>query len=137
MSGFISFKTLPYRVLVVEDEVLTRTSLFQILDSYFDEVHFAEDGHTGLEMYYRVKPDIIFSDIVMPTMNGIEMLQQIRLNNDHDPIIVIFSAFDTTIDEAELEEIRVFRTMLKPFNMKSLEKLISDIKEYKSSGNSL
>lgn len=125
---------MPYKVLVVEDEVLTRTSLSQILDSYFSEVHYAEDGHTGLEMYYRVKPDIIFTDIVMPTMNGIEMLRQIRVNDDHNPLIIIFSAFDTTISDKELDQIGVFSKMVKPFNMKALEKLIADIKEHKSAG---
>lgn len=134
MSNFISFRTLPYKVLVVEDEVLTRTSLSQILDSYFAEVHYAEDGHIGIEMYYRVKPDIIFTDIVMPTMNGIEMLRQIKMKDDSNPLIIIFSAFDTTISDKELEDIGVFRKMVKPFNLKALEKLISDIREHKLTG---
>lgn len=131
MSSFISFRTLPYKVMVVEDEVLTRTSLSQILDSYFSEVHYADDGHIGLEMYYRVKPDIILTDVVMPTMNGIEMLRQIRMHDDHNPLIIIFSAFDTTLSEKDMEQIGVFSRMEKPFNLKALEKLVDDIKEYK------
>jgi len=132
MSGFTSFNTLPFKVLVVEDEVLTRTSLAQILDSYFDEVHYADDGHIGLEMYYKIKPDIIFTDIVMPTMNGIDMIQQINKSDDHKPIIILFSAFDTTISAEELKEIGVFQMMVKPFKMKTLEKLIAEITAHKN-----
>ncbi|XOB64737.1 response regulator [Deferribacteres bacterium DY0037] len=129
MSGFISFKKLPQKVLIVEDEIITRTSLVQILDSYFATIHCADDGDTGLDMYYRIKPDIIFSDIVMPSMNGIEMLRHIKECEDNTPLIIIFSAFDTTINDKDLEEIGVFRKMIKPFNMKALENLIEEIKQ--------
>jgi len=121
---------MPHKVLVVEDEFMTRTSLAQILDSYFCEVHFAEDGNTGLEMYYRVKPDIIFSDIIMPTMNGLEMLKQVRLDKEHDPIIIVFSAFDSVINEADMRSIGVFKKMVKPFKLKDLELLIGELKEH-------
>ncbi len=123
MSGFTSFNKLPpQKVLVVEDEALTRTSLAQILDSYFNEVYYAEDGHIGLEQFYKVKPDIIFTDIVMPTMNGIDMLKKINSTGDKKPIIIVFSAFDTTISEEEIESIGIFKKMVKPFKIKELEK---------------
>jgi len=130
MSGFTSFKTMPHKVLVVEDEVLTRTSLSQILDSHFQEVHYTEDGHLGLEMFYRVQPDIIFTDIVMPTMNGMEMLRQIKNSKDINPLIVVFSAFDTAVDDQELEELGVFKIIKKPFNMKMLETFLDELKQF-------
>ncbi|PLX69487.1 MAG: hypothetical protein C0603_00735 [Denitrovibrio sp.] len=83
----------------------------------------------GLEQYYKIKPDVIFTDIVMPIMNGIEMLQQINKNGDDKPLIVIFSAFDTTISEEELDEIKIFKKMVKPFQISELEKTINEIKE--------
>jgi len=130
MSGFTSFKEskIQYKVLVVEDETLTRTSLAQILGSYFETISYADDGDKGLEMYYREKPDIIFTDIVMPNMNGIEMLQQIQSCNEHHPLIIVFSAFDTTISENDLEEIGIYKKMIKPFNLKELEKIVEEIK---------
>jgi YesN/AraC family two-component response regulator len=131
MSGFISFNTLPYRVLIVEDEVLTRSSLTQILSIYFSEVFDAEDGHIGLEKYHQLKPDIIFSDIVMPTMNGIDMLKEVRRFSGHNPLVVLFSAFDVSVSENDISQINVFKKMEKPFNFKQLEKLIDDIRLHK------
>jgi DNA-binding response OmpR family regulator len=128
MSGFTSFKTFPVKVMVVEDEMLTRTSLAQILSSTFSDVRFAEDGEEGLSLYDSFKPDIIFSDIVMPKMNGIEMLHEIK-KKEGSPLIIIFSAFDTEVRQEDLDEIGVFRTMKKPFNLEKLEKLIADIRE--------
>lgn len=130
MSGFISFNNekLKHKVMIVEDESLTLTSLTQILDSYFENIYYAQDGDDGLEMYYREKPDIIFTDIVMPKMNGIEMLQQIQSCNDHNPLIIVFSAFDTTVSDKELDEIGIYKKMMKPFNLKELETLVEDIK---------
>jgi len=130
MSGFTSFNSekLKHKVMIVEDESITLTSLTQILDSYFENIYYAHDGDDGLEMYYREKPDIIFTDIVMPKMNGIEMLQQIRSCNDHTPLIIVFSAFDTTVSEKDLDDIGVYRKMVKPFKLNELEKLLDEIK---------
>lgn len=130
MSGFISFndKKLKHKVLIVEDESLTLSVLNQVLDSYFENIYYAQDGDDGLEMYYREKPDIIFTDIVMPNMNGIDMVKQIKSYNDHSPVIIIFSAFDTKINEKDIDDIGVFKKMKKPFNVAELEKLIEEIK---------
>lgn len=129
MSQFTSFSKMKLKVLVVEDELLTRTSVVELLESYFQEIHFAEDGSAGLEMYYRVKPDIIITDVIMPAMSGLDMIKQIRMDKEHNPLVVIFSAFDTNISEEDLEQAGVFRKMTKPFKLKEVESLIRDIKK--------
>jgi len=129
MSQFTSFSKMKLKVLVVEDELLTRTSVIELLSNYFHEIHFAEDGHTGLEMYYRVSPDIIFADIMMPTMSGLDMLKQIQTDNEHNPLVIIFSAFDSKISDEDMEQMKVFRKVEKPFNPSELEALIKDIRK--------
>ncbi|MET1123830.1 MAG: response regulator [Archaeoglobaceae archaeon] len=67
------------RVLVVDDTAFMRKLLKNILFSAgFDIVGEAENGKQAVELYRKLKPDIVTMDIVMPEMNGIEALKEIK-----------------------------------------------------------
>ena len=79
-----------FRILVVEDNADLRAFLVCILsDSY--EVLQAANGKHGLEIAERDMPDFIITDVMMPEMNGLEMVHLIKQNTDicHIPIIVL------------------------------------------------
>ena len=65
-------------VLYVEDEPELRESVAMYLRKIFDDVRIASHGKEGLAAYQKQAADIVISDISMPIMNGIEMLQAIK-----------------------------------------------------------
>lgn len=67
------------RVLIVDDTAFMRKLLKNILFSAgFDIAGEAENGKQAVELYKQLKPDIVTMDIVMPEMNGIEALKEIK-----------------------------------------------------------
>ncbi len=67
------------RILVVDDTMFMRTLVKNILFSGgHDIVGEAEDGVQAVEMYKKLKPDLVTMDVVMPKMNGIEALKSIK-----------------------------------------------------------
>ena len=82
------------RVLIVDDHDLVRYALRQWLKIYNDEFHLtvtgeADNGKTGVELASRLNPDLIFMDIMMPLMNGIEATHQICSRRPHCRIIIL------------------------------------------------
>jgi len=83
------------KVLLIEDEkeVLELYRLKLSLDDY--EVLTAESGEEGLKVAVKEKPDLIYLDIKMPEMDGFEVLQRLRAEeNTKNTPIVILSNFD-------------------------------------------
>lgn len=80
MSKLIELKNLAKNIsiLYVEDEQSLRDNVALFLKKIFDDVTIAKDGKEGLAQYKIKKCDIIISDILMPNMNGIEMLTSIK-----------------------------------------------------------
>jgi CheY-like chemotaxis protein len=77
------------KVLVIDDQpdVLTLTGL--LLKHLGYDVVFADNGLAGLELYRREHPDVIVLDLIMPEMDGIEVLQRIRSADLTQPVIVM------------------------------------------------
>jgi len=79
------------RVLVVEDDALTRSALGRVMQGEGWDVALAEHGRAGLERMAECVPDLILLDLMMPEMNGFEFLEALR---GHDawrgvPVVVI------------------------------------------------
>lgn len=89
MDKLITKKLKTLRVLYVEDEEEIRVNIADTLSFYVKEVIQANDGKEGLKLYKERKPDVILSDILMPIMDGIEMVKKIRLEDKKTPIVMI------------------------------------------------
>ena len=76
-------------VLFVEDEELARTKLAKLLEKLFKSVITAANGSEGLTEFKNDHIDLIISDINMPIMNGLEMLENIREIDKNVPVIFI------------------------------------------------
>lgn len=86
------------RVVLVEDEGLVRLGLRQLLsfDPEVEVVADAADGKQGLECVERERPDLVLSDVRLPGMSGVEMLQEMRRRELETPVILI-----TTFDDEQ------------------------------------
>jgi len=92
------------RILVVDDEPAIRDSLRMILEYEGYEVLQAASGEEGLALVEREAPDLVFLDIKMPGMDGIEVLQKLRHLVDTTPIVVIsgHASISTAVDATRL-----------------------------------
>ena len=85
------------RILVVEDEKFLANAIHDKLKHEGYEVIHAENGQVGLDMALSEKPDCILLDIVMPVMDGITMLKQLRLapGGEKIPVILLSNLSDS------------------------------------------
>jgi len=77
-----------YTLLYIEDEVEMRELTVMFLQHYFREIYEASDGEEALEIVKNKNPDIIMTDIEMPTMNGLEFCRIIRQEDKKTPIMI-------------------------------------------------
>jgi CheY-like chemotaxis protein len=77
------------RVLVIDDDPLVRATLRALLEGEGYEVMIAIDGETGLEEFRRQGADLVITDIVMPEVEGIETIRQMREIAPKLPILAI------------------------------------------------
>jgi DNA-binding NtrC family response regulator len=79
----------PVRLLIIDDEVDFRESIaMYFLDAGF-KVFEASNGREGLEVFRRERPDIVFTDLRMPVMDGFEVIAELTDSSPDTPIIVI------------------------------------------------
>lgn len=79
------------KVLVIEDDVFLRDIITRMLDSHNYHVLQAETGEEALTMLEKEEPDIILLDIILPGIDGFEVLREIKEDNHrkHIPVIII------------------------------------------------
>ncbi len=85
------------RTLVVDDETPAREELIYILEKFQDIKIIGEASHgkEAIELNTKLKPDLIFLDIQMPKLNGIDVARKI-LDSNHSPYIVFVTAYENT-----------------------------------------
>ena len=86
------------RILIVEDEVKIRTGISRLISTHTEHIVVGEakNGKEGLELIERFHPDLVISDIRMPVMDGLEMLQQAVQMGAHPHFVILsgYSEFD-------------------------------------------
>jgi len=103
-------------VLYVEDEKDIAEEIIYFLSSQVKELRTAEDGIFGLEEFNRGGIDIIITDIMMPRMDGLEMIRLIREQNGEIPIIITSAYNDTAFLEKAIN-MRVNGYVIKPLDL--------------------
>ena len=104
------------KVLIVDDERAIRNSLKEILGDEGYSVDTAEDGATALEMSAKEKYDVIFCDIKMPNMDGIEVLDTM-IKNGIDAAIVMISGHGDISTAVECIKKGAFDFVEKPLDL--------------------
>ena len=77
------------RILVVDDDEVVAASITRLLESYGHTVDLVADGETALRRYREQPFDLVISDIVMPGMDGLELLQWLRVLDAHAQVLIM------------------------------------------------
>jgi two-component system nitrogen regulation response regulator NtrX len=101
------------RILVVDDEAEIRRSVRMILEYEGFEVLEASSGPDGVAMAERESPDLVFLDIKMPGMDGLDALQRIKASNEALPVVII-SGHGTVSTAVEATKAGAFDFIEKP-----------------------
>jgi len=80
---------MPNKILIIEDEKLVLELIQKKLTNERYEVSVARDGEEGMEKMRKFQPDLVLLDIVMPKMDGFEVLEEMRKDKDLQDINVI------------------------------------------------
>ncbi len=92
------------KILVVEDEFGLQATLKEVFQLEGYDVRVAVDGDVGYEIYRKFKPDLVFTDIVMPRMNGLELVRKIRKADRGIKVIYISGFFGVRSLKKELDK---------------------------------
>jgi two-component system nitrogen regulation response regulator NtrX len=101
------------RVLIIDDEAAIRDSLKMILEYEGYDVLTAATGEDGIAQTEREAPDLVFLDVKMPGMDGLEVLSRLRGTNETLPVVII-SAHGTAATALEAGRLGAFRFIEKP-----------------------
>src|ERR687889_335312 len=101
------------RILVIDDEAEIRRSVRMILEYEGYEVLEASSGPEGVAIAERESPDLVFLDIKMPGMDGLEALQRMRSANESLPVVII-SGHGTVSTAVEATKAGAFDFIEKP-----------------------
>ena len=121
-------------VLIVDDEQPARQRLKRLLDSHpeLTIVGEAENGQQALELIAQQQPDLVFLDISMPVMNGMQVAKQLN-RASHQPYII----FTTAYDEYALQAFDVDAQdyLLKPIRQERLNKALQKLPQTQTTQN--
>ncbi|MDR3626999.1 MAG: sigma-54 dependent transcriptional regulator [Ignavibacteriaceae bacterium] len=92
------------KILIIDDDELMRETLISYLANENYSIITAINGSQGIEIIKKEKPDIVFSDIRMPNIDGLELLKTIKESNYHIPFLLMtaYDDMDSTIRAMQL-----------------------------------
>lgn len=119
------------RILVIDDEASVRKSFIIALEDTGYTVHTAESGEAGIERVDRQKYDLIFLDLNMPGLNGVETLRELRQRDNDVPVY-----FQTAFQAAFTGQLRQlaqdgmdFQVLRKPLNPRQIADIAKGVLE--------
>lgn len=120
-----------YNILIVDDSAIVRSVLkktLTIADVSIDELFEAGDGQEALDVMAGMWVDLVFTDINMPGMGGVEMVQKMHDDGSIEklPVVVISTEGSTTRIE-EMKKMGVRSYLRKPFTPEAVKEVVESI----------
>ena len=118
------------KLLIADDEYLVLDSIKMIVSKNVKDVNVvgtASTGREAIENAISLKPDVVFMDIHMPGIDGMEAIRQIKKVNN-DTLFVIITAYEYFDYAKEALNLGVFEYLLKPINKNKLIETLNNIK---------
>ena len=130
LSPVISHETIePITVLLIDDSQVVRQMVAPILKSLgLNIVGEASNGQEGLALYEKLMPNLVFLDIIMPLMSGIEVLKRIKEINPQAIVVILTSIADRE-EVLKSKRAGAFTYILKPSDRQKFERVVSTIKQ--------
>lgn len=114
-----------YSVLIVDDVPLNTTLVEKMLARFHFRIRKAENGLEAMREIIAEKPHLIFLDIMMPIMDGFQVLEQLRQNPDYSSIkVVVLSALNSNEDIVKAYNLGANDFISKPI---MLDKLLNSV----------
>lgn len=113
-------------LLYVEDDDDIRTLLGQFIERRVGRLLTAKNGREGLDAFREYRPDVVVTDILMPEMNGLAMIEAIRQIDPRIPV-AITTAFNETDYLLKAIDLGIDKYLMKPLKMAKLETALLDI----------
>ena len=109
----------PINILLVEDESTLAMIIKDTLEGQGFRIRLAKDGEEGLQSFFREKPDVLVADVMMPRMDGFEMVRRLRKTDSRTPVLFL-TARSAINDVVEGFELGANDYLKKPFGMQEL-----------------
>jgi signal transduction histidine kinase/DNA-binding NarL/FixJ family response regulator len=120
------------KILVVDDRWENRSVIVNLLEPIGFEVFEAKDGQEGLDKIFEFKPDLIISDLAMPTMDGHEMIRQLRqIPQFQKTAVIVSSASVFESDRQQSLEVGANDFLPKPIQAEQLLNTLQQLLELK------
>lgn len=118
------------RVMAVDDSPITRKMIKRALEPEgFEIIGEAGNGKDAVELYHKIKPDVITMDVTMPIMDGLQAAQVIKEQNPAQKIIMLSAMSDQDI-VAEAQAWGIVHFCSKPFKPEEIvEKILRVVSE--------
>lgn len=116
-----------FSILIVEDEFYNRKNMIEYFHLYYTNIFEAENGLEAYEIYQKKQPNLIITDINMPKMDGLELTEKIREQDDSTPIVII-SAYSDQNKLLRAVKLKLVDYLIKPITRESLKALLHKIK---------
>lgn len=133
-SGLILRKNdggITVRAIIVDDEKNVRYIINDFITSFDLEIEIiaqAENGEVALKCCKKMKPDLVISDIKMPNLNGIEMLEEMRIIDENIMCIFVSAYTDFNFAQAAIKQ-GAKGYILKPIQAEELYQLLKEVRE--------
>lgn len=121
------------KLLIVDDEAHIRMLIEQTLEDLEDEgveLLFADNGADALRIIQEEKPNLVFLDVMMPKMNGMEVCQKVKKeHNITDTYIILLTAKGQEVDRQKGLDMGADKYMTKPFDPDEMLSIAQEILE--------
>ena len=113
-------------LLYVEDDPVGTEIIRMMLEPFFTNLYEANDGQEGLRQFYLHKPDIIITDLMMPVMDGIAMMKEIRKSDQKTPVLLMTASLEH-LHLVEAINLGVSKFLPKPIRTEALQRALLGI----------
>jgi two-component system chemotaxis response regulator CheY len=113
------------KVLIVDDSVFSRSMIKKVVNKIGHEAIEAANGLEGLKKIIDEKPDIVFTDLLMPEMDGVGLLTAVKEKNLEIPIVVVSANVQNTVRQQCLE-LGATEFFNKPPDKEKLQKYLEE-----------
>lgn len=114
------------KILIVDDSLFTRNIHKQIIEEQGYLTLEADGGETAIEVFKAEKPDLVMMDLMMPNMDGIDVIKKI-FEIDPKALTIVCSTDRQTSRQQEAKEIGVKKFLTKPLDAEKLSEALTQI----------